>query len=80
VEQRRVQYEKLTENDAVVAVAHDFPAAFDNILRVLPLTKTIAIVNGVSPNEKFWLGEMRRELEPLTGRVELRWYGEKSFE
>ena len=80
VEQRRVQYEKLTENDAVVAVAHDFPAAFDNILRVLPLTKTIAIVNGVSPNEKFWLGEMRRELEPLTGRVELRWYDEKSFE
>ena len=80
VEQRRVQYEKLTENDAVVAVTHDFPAAFDNILRVLPLTKTIAIVNGVSPNEKFWLGEMRRELEPLTGRVELRWYDEKSFE
>jgi len=28
VEQRRVQYEKLTENDTVVAVAHDFPAAF----------------------------------------------------
>jgi signal transduction histidine kinase len=80
VEQRRVQYEKLTESDTVVAVAHDFPAAFDNILRVLPLTKTIAVVNGVSPNEKFWLGEMRRELAPLAGRVELRWYDEKSFE
>ena len=80
VEQRRVQYEKLTENDTVVAVAHDFPAAFDNILRVLPLTKTIAIVNGASPNEKFWLEEMRRELAPLSGRVELRWYNEKSFE
>jgi signal transduction histidine kinase len=80
VEQRRVQYEKLTENDTVVAVAHDFPAAFDNILRVLPLTKTIAIVNGASPNETFWLEELRRELAPLTGRVELRWYNEKSFE
>jgi signal transduction histidine kinase/ABC-type uncharacterized transport system substrate-binding protein len=80
VEQRRVQYEKLTENDTVVAVAHDFPAAFDNILRVLPLTNTIVVVNGVSPNEKFWLGEMRRELAPLTERVELRWYDEKSFE
>jgi signal transduction histidine kinase len=80
VEQRRVQYEKLTENDTVVAVAHDFPAAFDNILRVLPLTKIIAVVNGVSPNETFWLEEMRRELAPLTGRVELRWYNEKSFE
>ena len=46
-EQRRVQYEKLTAYDTVVAVAHDFPAAFDNILRVLPLTKTIAVVNGI---------------------------------
>ena len=80
VEQRRVQYEKLTENDTVVAVAHDFPAAFDNILRVLPLTKTIAVVNGASPNETFWLEELRRELAPLTGRVELRWYNENSFE
>jgi signal transduction histidine kinase/ABC-type uncharacterized transport system substrate-binding protein len=80
VEQRRVQFEKLTENDAVVAVAHDFPAAFDNILHVLPLTKTIAVVNGASPNETFWLEEMRRELAPLAGRVELRWYNEKSFE
>ncbi|MET4273815.1 signal transduction histidine kinase [Bradyrhizobium sp. F1.2.2] len=80
VEQRRVQYDKLTENDTVVAVAHDFTAAFDNILRVLPLTKSIAVVNGASPNETFWLEELRRELEPLTGRVELRWYNEKSFE
>ena len=80
VEQRRVQYEKLTENDTVVAVAHDFPAAFENILRVLPFTKAIAIINGASPNEKFWLEEMRRELAPLAGRVELRWYDERSFE
>jgi hypothetical protein len=80
VEQRRVQYDKLTENDTVVAVAHDFLAAFDNILRVLPLTKTIAVVNGASPNETFWQEVMRRELAPLAGRVELRWYNEKSFE
>jgi signal transduction histidine kinase len=80
VEYRRVQYDKLTENDTVVAVAHDFPAAFDNILRVLPLTKTIAVVNGTSPNETFWLEEMRRELAPLARRVELRWYNERSFE
>ncbi len=80
VEYRRVQYDKLTENDTVVAVAHDFPAVFDNILRVLPLTKTIAVVNGTSPNETFWLEEMRRELAPLDRRVELRWYNERSFE
>lgn len=80
VEQRRVEYEKLTENDTVVAVAHDFPAAFDNILRVLPLTNTIAVVNGTSPNETFWKDVLRRELAPLAGRVEFRWYDEKSLE
>ena len=80
VEPRRVQYDKLTENDTVVAVAHDFPAVFENILRVLPRTKTIAIVNGTSPNETFWLGELRRETAPLAGRVELKFYNELSFE
>ena len=53
VEARRVQYDKLTENDAVVATRNDFTAAFENILQVLPDTKTIAIVNGVSANERF---------------------------
>ena len=33
VEQRRVQRSSLTENDTVVAVAHDFPAIIANILQ-----------------------------------------------
>jgi signal transduction histidine kinase len=80
VEARRVQYDKLTENDTVAAAAHDFPAAFEVILQVLPRTKTIAIVNGVSPNETFWQGVLNRELEPLSRRVKLKWYNELSFE
>jgi signal transduction histidine kinase len=80
VEARRVEYDKLTENDTVVATTHDYLAAFETILRVLPRTKTIAIVNGVSPNETFWLGELPRVLAPLSGRVELKWYNELSFE
>src|SRR4051794_10851936 len=80
VEARRVQYDRLTKYDTVVAVQHDFPAIFENILRVLPDTRTIAIVNGASPNETFWLGELRRELAPFNGRVEFKWYNEWSFE
>ena len=79
VEQRRVQRSILTENDTVVAVAHDFPAIVDNILRILPDTKTIAMVIGASPNERFWLGEMRRELAPYTHRVSFEWYNDRAF-
>src|SRR3954447_20392347 len=80
VETRRVQYDKLTENDTVVAAVHDFPAAIGTILQVLPGTKVIAVVNGASPNESFWQAVLERELAPLTGRVELRWYNRLSFE
>ena len=80
VEARRVQYDKLTENDTVAAAAHDFPAAFEVILQVFPHTKTIAIVNGASPNEAFWQGVLNRELEPLSRRVTLKWYNELTFE
>ena len=78
VEQRRVRYSTLTANDTVVAVAHSFPAVFENILRVLPDTKTVAVVNGNSPNEKFWLEEIRREVETLR-QIALHSYGTMNF-
>jgi signal transduction histidine kinase len=80
VEQRRVRFTELTPYDTVVAVAHNFPAAIENILRILPDTKHVAVVNGDSPLEKFWLEEMRRDLKPLEGRVAFTWYNGLSFE
>jgi signal transduction histidine kinase len=79
VEQRRIQHSILTDNDAVVAVAHDFPAIIENILRVLPDTKTIAVVIGESPNEKFWLGEMHRGFAPFADRISFIWYNDRPF-
>ena len=69
IEGRRVQYDKLTKNDTVVATHNDFAAAFESLLQALPDTKTIMIVNGVSANEKFWEGELRRELAQFSNRV-----------
>src|SRR5262245_2833725 len=80
VEQRRVRFTELTPYDTVVAVAHNFPAAIENILRILPDTKHVGVVNGDSPLEKFWLEEMRRDLKPLEGRVAFTWYNGLSFE
>lgn len=80
VEQRRVQFSNLTENDTVVAVKHDFRFLFESFLRIAPETRIVAMVNGNSPNELFWQNEMRRELAPLESNVEIRWYNKLSFE
>ena len=80
VEQRRIQYSGLTENDVVVTYVHDFPAFFESILRVLPDTKLLAVVNGQSALERFWDGEIRREAKAFEHRMTFRWYNELSFE
>ena len=80
VEQRRIRSESLTENDAVVAVRHDFTASFQTILRVLPATRNIVVINGASPNEKFWLGEIQKEAKAFEGRVRFQWFEDTPYE
>jgi signal transduction histidine kinase len=80
IEQRRVRADNLTENDTVVAVAHDFAAVFEDMLRVLPDTKTAVVINGASPNELFWLAELKRELKPFEDRIRLEWFEGIPFE
>src|SRR4051812_20640917 len=80
VEQRRIQFSSLTENDTVVAVRHDFRFLFESFLRIKPETQVIAMVNGNSPNELVWQNEMRRELKPLEARVDIRWYNTLSYD
>jgi signal transduction histidine kinase len=80
VEQRRVQFANLTENDAVVAVRHDFRRLFESFLRIAPQTRVVAMINGNTPNELYWQNEMQRELKPLEDRIEFRWYNKLSFE
>ena len=81
VEVRRVEQSMLSEQDAVVGVRFDQVALVENILRLLPETKTIAIIIGNSPNERFWAGEQQRILGPLLkNKVELIFYNERPFE
>lgn len=80
LEARRIDYSKLAATDTVVAVTHRFLVLFESFLRIAPDTKVIAIVNGRSPNESFWKAEIQRELKPLEGRIEIRWYDELSYE
>ena len=81
VEVRRVEPSMLSEQDAVAGVRYDQVAAIENILRLLPETKAIAIIIGNSPGERFWAGEHQRILGPLLkNNVELIFYGEQPLE
>jgi signal transduction histidine kinase len=80
VEQRLVDRTLLTNNDTVISVHNDFSAFFGSILRVLPDTKTIAVVIGASPLEKFWLDEAKKEAKPFENRVAFVWYADLSFQ
>jgi len=80
VEQRRVQFARLTANDAVVPVHINYLAALQNILHVLPDTKAITVVVGTSPIVKFWKEAIAKEAEPLANRVAFSWTDQLSFE
>jgi signal transduction histidine kinase len=80
IERRRVDFDKLTKYDTVVAITNDDTAFFDNILHVLPQTTTIAIVVGASPSETWWRNEVAKSTARFADRVRFRWYNELSFD
>jgi signal transduction histidine kinase/ABC-type uncharacterized transport system substrate-binding protein len=80
VDQRRVQYSTLTENDTVDAIYNDHRALWESILQVLPDTKTLAVAIGNSPSEKMWLADLREAAKSFEGRLVFIWYNNLSFE
>ena len=80
VEERRVRFTALSENDAVVAVRIDYLAAIENILRVLPSTKNVTVVVGTSPIEQFWMKEIGNAVRALADRVSFTWTNNMSFD
>lgn len=80
VNTRRIVQPMLSEQDAVVGTDVDHVVLVENILRVLPATKTIAMIIGNSDAELFWVDETKRELRPLLeGKVELLFFNERPF-
>jgi signal transduction histidine kinase len=63
----------LTPSDAAVVAKVELARLYDNILEVLPQTRTIAVVIGSSPLEQFWRKELEREAEPFRDRVDFLW-------
>ena len=80
VDQRFVQNAHLTANEAAVAVSIDPSRLVDNILRVLPLTTTVAVVIGSSQIEDAWREALSRAFEPFKDRLNFIWFNHLSFQ
>ena len=80
VEERKVSPAGVAADETTVAVAVDFLAQAEEILRVLPKTEHLVVLIGNSPIERYWVGQIRESLEPLRNRLTLEFLNALSFE
>jgi hypothetical protein len=80
IEERGARELTFTANDTVVSGSYDIPRAVESIFRTLPGTTTVAVVIGNSPIERFWLKEIRRDVQPFESRAKFTYFNELSFE
>ena len=73
-EARVVSRAALKPGDAAVASRLDLSRALENILRVRPETRRIAIVVGDTPLERFWRKQLERDGASLADRVTFVWF------
>jgi two-component sensor histidine kinase len=74
LDSRLVPLQKLKAGDALVATQLDFLRFLESILRVLPDTRSVAIILGDSTLEKFWRRQFEKESAFLAGRVDFIWF------
>jgi signal transduction histidine kinase len=79
VDRRFVENGTFTDNETTVATQHDPALMIDEILRLLPETRTVMVVVGASLVERFWLQEMQREFRRFGDRLQFIWTNEMSF-
>ena len=79
-EQRTINYNMLTPNDAAVPVTLDFKDWIENILRVRPDTTHIAWIVGASPVERLWTQELRRVSQPFTDKISFEYFNDLRFD
>ena len=79
VDRRFVQNGAMGPNDTAVTVDHEPKRVVENILRVLPDTKTVFVVVGASHLEEVWLHEMKGAFRQFEGQLTFSWANELSF-
>src|SRR5262245_54457559 len=73
VDERFLQSRPLADDEAAAAVANDFPAVIDDILRLFPQTANVFIVMSSGALGRFWQPVFEREFQRFWGRVTFRY-------
>jgi signal transduction histidine kinase len=63
----------LAGNEAAVTVSSDFARVVDDILLVLPETKTVFVVMGAGPLIQFWRSRLARDFQRFDPRLTFIW-------
>lgn len=80
VDRRFVEHGTFTDNETTVATEHDPVLMIDEILRLLPDTRSVMVIVGSSQVEQFWLQQMKREFSHFADRLQFSWTNELSFD
>jgi signal transduction histidine kinase/ABC-type uncharacterized transport system substrate-binding protein len=80
IDQQRVPDTTPRMNDTSVASEIHLSAYVENILRLRPQTKNIAVVIGKSPVEQYWRSQMREASQSFASRVNFTWFDDLPFD
>lgn len=64
---------------AVAGIDMKLPLLVENILQLLPQTKSVYVVSGTAPLERFWEAELRKSWATFEDRVSFNWLTEYSL-
>ena len=70
----------LEKNAAYIGQIYDIPGLLEDMLRIAPATKNIAVVVGATPLEHLWQEVFQKAAEPLANRINFTYYNDLSFD
>ncbi len=80
VDQRLLPTGALEKNAAYIGEVFDIPGLIEDMLKIAPRTKNIAVVVGATPLEQHWRDVFRRAAEPLASRINFIYLDDLSFD
>jgi len=73
VEERRILPRFLGPKTVAASIRYDVATMVEDVLQVLPATRQMVSILGVSPLERFWSDECHRAFARFENRVQFRW-------